>query len=158
MCRVRFSASLHHFWIQNKPNTYHSGIGSPFQVSRHYNLHMRQGQLRKQAIGCWSLLYFKQRRHHTGVAWWKESLFQHLERSGSSDNPNKTRVVYVILSVVVTWHEIDEPIPKTFFYFLFLKTKTKTKETAWHDTLDSNSCRIAFLDIMFLRGDHPTHD
>ena len=37
----------------------------------------------------------------------------YLERSGSSDSPNKARVVHMILSIVVTWCEVDEPTPKT---------------------------------------------
>ena len=49
----------------------------------------------------------------------------HTERSGSSDSPNKARVVHMALPIAVTWHGVNEPTPKT--PFLFKKKKKRKK-------------------------------
>ena len=52
----------------------------------------------------------------------------HLERSDSSDSSNKACVIYVVLLIIVTWREIDEPTPKTPFFIQKKKKDKKEKE------------------------------
>ena len=51
-------------------------------------------------------------------------LVLHLERSGSSDSPNKSRIIYMVLPIAITWREVDEPTPKTP---VFIQQKKKKK-------------------------------
>ena len=51
----------------------------------------------------------------------------HSERSDSSDSTNKIRVIYVVLLIIVTWCEIDEPTPKVPF-FIQQKINIKKKK------------------------------
>ena len=50
--------------------------------------------------------------NHTGCGLIVGVFVLHSERSGSSDNPSKARVVYVVLPIAVTWHGVDEPTLK----------------------------------------------
>ena len=55
--------------------------------------------------------------------------------SGLNDSSNKTRVVHMVLSIVIAWHEVDESPPKPTFSFrkkkiyiyiyIYLATKRK---------------------------------
>ena len=51
----------------------------------------------------------------------------HSERSDSSDSTNKIRVIYVVLLIIVTWCEIDEPTQKVPF-FIQQKINIKKKK------------------------------
>ena len=51
----------------------------------------------------------------------------HSERSDSSDSTNKIRVIYMVLLIIVTWCEIDEPTPKAPFFIQPKKKKKKKK-------------------------------
>ena len=48
-----------------------------------------------------------------------------LDRSCSSDSSSKACVVHVILSITVTWREVDESTPKILF---FIQQKKKTRD------------------------------
>ena len=52
----------------------------------------------------------------------------HPERSDSSDSSNKARVIYVVLLIIVTWREIDEPTLKAPFFIQPKKKDKKEKE------------------------------
>ena len=52
----------------------------------------------------------------------------HPERSDSSDSSNKDRVIYVVLLIIVTWREIDEPTPKVSFFIQPKKKRIKKKK------------------------------
>ena len=62
--------------------------------------------------------------YHMGCGLMVGVLVLHLERSGSSDSPNKSRIVYMVLPIAVTWREVDEPTPKTP---VFIQQKKKKK-------------------------------
>ena len=55
----------------------------------------------------------------------------HSERSNSSDSTNKTRVIYVVLLIIVTWREIDEPTPKVPFFIQQKKYKKEKENIAY---------------------------
>ena len=52
-------------------------------------------------------------------------LVLHLEKSSSSDSPNKACVVHVVLSIAVMWHWVDEPTLETIFFIQQKKKKKK---------------------------------
>ena len=54
-------------------------------------------------------------------------MFQNLEKNGSGDSFNKTRMIHVVLFIVVTLHEIDEP--PIFFHLAKKDMKKKTTTT-----------------------------
>ena len=41
-----------------------------------------------------------------------EVLVLYPEMSSSSNSPNKTRVIHVVLLIIITWHGLDEPTLK----------------------------------------------
>ena len=57
----------------------------------------------------------------------------HLERSDSSDSSNKARVIYVVLLIIVTCREIDEPTPKAPFFIQQKKKDKKEKGNIAYD-------------------------
>ena len=64
--------------------------------------------------------------NHTGCDLMVGVLILHLERSGLSDSSSKTRVVYVVLPIAVTWRGVDELTPETP---IFIQPKKKKKKT-----------------------------
>ena len=44
--------------------------------------------------------------------------------NGSSDNPNKTLVVHIVLPITITWREVDEFTSKTLFFIIQQKKET----------------------------------
>ena len=64
-------------------------------------------------------------------------LILHPERSGLSDSSSKTRVVYVVLPIAVTWRGVDEPTPENpFFIQPKKKKKKKTPKLKSHKIFD----------------------
>ena len=63
--------------------------------------------------------------YHMGCSLMVGVLVLHLERSGLSDSPNKSRIVHMVLPIAVTWREVDEPTPKTP---VFIQQKKKKVE------------------------------
>ena len=53
-----------------------------------------------------------------------EVLVLHPERSSSSDSLSKAHVVHMVLSIAVTWREVDETTPETPLFIQKKKKKT----------------------------------
>ena len=58
-------------------------------------------------------------------------LVLHQESSGSSDNPSKTRVIHIVLSIIVMERGVNELTPKTPFSFSQKKKKNVELYSSW---------------------------
>ena len=56
--------------------------------------------------------------YHTRCSLMVGVLVLYLEKSDSSDSPNKTLVVHVLLPITVTWRGVNEPIPESPLFYL----------------------------------------
>ena len=85
------------------------------QLNIHLNIVSHNKRLRSKFV----------KVNHTGCGLIVGVLVLHSERSGSSDNPSKARVVYVVLPIAVTWHGVDEPTLKRRHSFSLSKKKKR---------------------------------
>ena len=76
-------------------------------------------------------------------------LVLHPERSNSSDSLSKTHVVHVVLSIVITWREVDELTPETPFFIQPKKQKTKTNKT--NITLGDSTTQKLITNLKFVQ-------
>ena len=72
--------------------------------------------------------------------------------NGSSDNPNKTLVVHIVLLITITWREVDEFTSKTLFLIIQQK-----KETIFVFFLYYYLRGFSCLDSSFFNSKMPLH-
>ena len=85
------------------------------QLNIHLNIVSHNKRLRSKFV----------KVNHTGCGLIVGVLVLHSERSGSSDNPSKARVVYVVLPIAVTWYGVDKPTLKRRHSFSLSKKKKR---------------------------------
>ena len=75
-----------------------------------------------------------------------EVLVLYPEMSSSSNSPNKTRVIHVVLLIIITWHGLDEPTLKDPLTIIWHGLDEPTpKEPIFHSAKKKKKKTFIFL-------------